>query len=202
MMHWIIGVIIAAVVVLGGGYYVMNSGSLSMSEESTVDDPAEQQADSVAADKATPKLAEKAVAFSGSFFDLATRSGNYACTISSSGPANGTKGTVYVSGTNVRGDFTTVAAGKTVDSHMLKLDNKVYVWGGGMEQGMVMDATTMSGTGSDPAMTGSGKEMQQEYGWNCVATGSDASKFVKPTNIEFMDLGAMMQGMGSIPGAR
>ncbi len=208
MMQWIIGAVVAAVVILGGGLYVMNSGSLSMeADKVNVTAPELNEdvtgGDEKVSDKSTPKLMEKASAFTGSFFDLAARGGNYTCTISSSGANNSTTGTVHVSGTNVRGDFITTTGGKTVDSSMLKLDNKVYVWGGGMPQGMVMDAATMSGTGSDaPAMSGGGETMQHEYGWDCVATGADASKFVKPSNIEFMDLGAMMQGMGAIPGAR
>jgi hypothetical protein len=204
MMQWIIGLVLAVVLVVGGGYYSM-SGGYTMSEDVptiAVGEPS-PEGDTVAKeyDKATPKLAEKAAAFTGSFFDLATRGGTYTCTISSSGTNNSSTGTVYVSGTNVRGDFISTTAGKTVDSSMLKLDDKVYVWGGGMTQGIVMDAA-LTATGSDaPAMSGSGSEMKQEYGWDCTATGADASKFVKPSNIEFMDLGAMMGGAtgGAMP---
>lgn len=201
MMNWIIGALLA-VVVVGGGYYVMSSGSLSMEggvNVATGDVTGDGVDDVMVSDKATPKLMEKAAAFTGSFFDLATRGGNYTCTISSSGTNNSTTGTVYVSGANVRGEFTTTASGRTVDSNMLKLADKVYVWGAGMPQGIIMDATMTDTSGESPAMSGSGKEMQQEYGWDCVATGADASKFVKPSNIEFMDLGALMQGAGSLP---
>lgn len=203
MMNWIIGLVIAVLVVVGGGYYLMSGGSYSMGEKQVVGeagDMMEQEADAVAGDKSTPKLAEGAAKFSGSFFDLATRGGNYACDISSTGTNNDTTGTVFVSGTNVRGDFTSATGGTTVVSHMLKLGDTVYVWGGGMEQGIMMKATAMEGQGS-ASTQGQGVSGTQDYSWNCRAVGTDASKFTKP-NIQFMDLEAMMQGMGSIPGAR
>lgn len=189
-MNWIIGAVIALVVVVGGGYYVMNSGSLSMTEESTVTEV--QPTKDVAMPKATTG------AFTGSFFDLATRGGNYKCDVQSAGTANETLGTVYVSGTNIRGDFTSLAAGKTVESHMIKSGDMMYVWGGGMPQGIMMKATTMQGEGGS-ATQGTGVSGTQSYGWNCATTGADASKFVKPSNIEFMDMSAMMGG--SVPAA-
>lgn len=204
MMNWIIGAVIAAVVVIGGGYvlmsggYSMEEGGVTIATGDVTGDGAEDAAKEM--DKSTPKLMEKASAFTGSFFDLASRGGNYACDISSTGTNNATKGTVYVSGTNVRGDFTSSVGGSMVESHMLKLGGTVYVWGGGMEQGIMMKATAMEGQGS-AATQGQGVSGTQEYGWNCRATGTEASMFVKP-NLEFMDIDAMMQGMGSIPGAR
>ena len=193
MPNWLIGLIVAVLIVVAGGYYVMSSGSLSMTEETVAGDTAEQEADAVA-DKASPKLAESAATFTGSFFDLAARGGNYRCAVQSSGANNSTTGTVYVSGTSVRGDFSSVVSGKTVESHMLKLSDTMYVWGGGLEQGIMMPASQMQGDASAGTMQGSGVSGKQEYGWDCVATGIDASKFVKPSNIQFMDVGAMMQG--------
>jgi hypothetical protein len=207
MMQWIISAVIALVVVVGGGLYFMSSGSLSMEEGKVnvlapeLNEDVTSSEDSKVLDKATPKLAEKASAFTGSFFDLATRGGKYRCEVTSTGASAGTLGTVYVSGTDLRGDFTTVSAGKTIESHMLKKGDTVYVWGAGMPQGVMMQASVMQGQGST-ATQGQGVSGTQEYGWNCVATGGDTSLFVKPSNIEFMDVGAMMQGMGSVPGAR
>lgn len=200
MTNWIIGLVVVAALVIGGGYYAM-SGGYSMEDKMEVangEPTDEMNGDSTEANKATPKLAEGAAKFNGSFFDLATRGGNYACDISSTGVSNDTKGTVYVSGTTVRGDFTSTVGGSAMESHMLKLDDSVYVWGGGLEQGIVMKATAMTGSDS-PATQGTGVSGTQEYGWDCRATGSDASMFVKPSNIEFMDLSVMMQGAGMMP---
>lgn len=197
MTNWISGLVLAAVVVVGGGYYVMNSGSLSVTQ---TEDVAEQEADAVA-DKVTPKLAESALSFSGSWNDLAKRGGNYVCEVNHSSKLDISSGTVYVSGTSVRGEFVSQTSVGAVASHMLKVDNKVYVWGGGMEQGIMMQASAMEGQGSTQT-SGQGVRANQKYDWACRATGTDASKFVVPTNIEFVDLSAMMQGVGSIPDTR
>jgi hypothetical protein len=210
MMNWIIGAVVAAVVVIGGGYYIMSSGSLSMEsgvQVATGDvtgdgtgDAMEQEADMVA-DKATPKLMEKA-GFTGSWNDLVKRGGTYTCTVQHSSAVDISKGMVYVSGTDVRGDFTSLVNGASVESHMLKKGDMVYVWGGGMPQGVKVSATMMDGGTGSTAMSGDVVDSKQEYGWDCVSGKPDASKFVMPSNIEFMDVSAMMQGMGSIPGAR
>lgn len=209
-MNWIIGLVIAAVVVVGGGYVLM-SGGYSMEEggvtvatgDVTGDgtgDAAEQEADAVADGKSTPKLLEK-VSFTGSWMDLVKRGGTYVCEVDHKSAVDVSSGTVYVSGTDVRGDFTSKTAAGTVTSSMLKKGDMVYVWGGGMPQGLKMPATMSEGSASTQT-SGNAVDMKQEYGWNCTPTAPDASKFALPKGIEFMDVSAMMQGMGSVPGAR
>lgn len=199
MTNWIIGAVIAAVVVVGGGLYLMNAGSLSMTEDAASgtmlagEDVSENGM--VGGDAVAPKATTGA--FTGSFFDLATRGGNYKCDVQSSGTTANTMGSVYVSGTNLRGDFTSLTSGKTVESHMIKNGDTMYVWGAGMSQGIMMKATEME-SNSSGATQGSGVSGTQSYNWNCAATGVDASTFVKPSDIEFMDVAAMMQG--SVPG--
>lgn len=197
----IIAIIVAAVIVLGGGYYFMSSGSYRMADttERVGDMDGDGLPDTDQTDTPTnPKMAPSAAAFTGSFFDLATRGGNYTCDVGSAGAANDTTGTVYVSGTNLRGDFTTVAGGKTTTSHMLKLADTMYVWSSAMPQGIMMKATAMMGQSGATAAQGSGVSGTQSYGWNCSATGADASKFAKPTGIDFIDTAALMGG--SMPG--
>lgn len=201
MMHWILGAVLAVAMVMGGGYVLM-SGGYSM-EDSKVNVVAPELNDDVDTgdmvakemDKATPKLIEKAVGFTGSFFDLAARGGTYRCEVQSSGTNNSTTGVVHVAGTDIRGDFASLVSGKSVESHMLKKGDMMYVWGGGMEQGVMMKATAMQGQGST-ATQGQGVSGTQDYGWNCISESVDASKFVKPSSIDFMDIDAMMQGTG------
>jgi hypothetical protein len=200
MTNWIIGLVIAAVVVLGGGYLLM-SGGYSMTDTKVnatspeFTDPGEQEADAVAG-KSTGG------SFTGSWTDLVKRGGTYVCEVDHSSAADGTSGSVYVSGSDVRGDFTSTVAGKSVASHMLKKGDTVYVWGGGMEGGLMMQSAMMQGGGGSAPTTGDVVDTNQSYGWNCTHTTPDASKFVKPAGVEFMDLSSMMQGMGSAPGAR
>ena len=187
----IIGLVVGVVIVVAGGYFLATSGGYSMEDSDVTENEV-----AVTQDATT-------VAFTGSFFDLATRGGNYKCEVNSTGAAAGTEGIVYVSGADLRGDFTSVSNGTTVESHMLKKGDTMYMWGGGMPQGITMKVTAMEAQGS-PATQGSGVSGTQAYGWDCDVTGANASMFVKPSDVEFMDVGAMMHGgagtgTGSVP---
>lgn len=201
MMNWIIGLIIAAVVVVGGGYAYMQSassteGGVAIATGDVTGDGVEDTAK--VTDKSTPKLMES-IPFSGSWNDLVKRGGTYVCEVNHSSTVDISSGSVYVSGTDVRGAFTSKTAAGVVESNMLKKGDTVYVWGGGMPQGLMMKASAMEGQ-SSTGTTGDVVDQNQKYDWNCNATAPDASMFALPAGIEFMDLSAMMQGMGSVPG--
>lgn len=201
MMNWIIGLIIAAVVVVGGGYAYMQStssteGGVAIATGDVTGDGVEDTAK--VTDKSTPKLMES-IPFSGSWNDLVKRGGTYVCEVNHSSAVDISSGSVYVSGTDVRGAFTSKTAAGVVESNMLKKGDMVYVWGGGMPQGLMMKASAMEGQ-SSTGTTGDVVDQNQKYDWNCNATAPDATMFALPAGIEFMDLSAMMQGMGSVPG--
>lgn len=189
-MHWILGVVIAAVVVVGGGYYAMHGG-YTMSNE-----PTQKQAE--AQNEAAQKLASGA--FTGSWNDLVQRGGNYTCEITQDSAVASTGGTVYVSGTDVRGEFSSVTPAGTVQSFMLKKADMMYVWGGGMPQGIIMKVDAQPAQAATTGTSGEGVDQNQSYSWNCSATGVNAASFELPPDVKFMDMAQMMQGMGSIPG--
>ncbi len=185
----IIALVVVVLLLVGGGYYYMQLGGVEgESDRVTAGDVTGDGTADVMDD-------ESGNMFSGSWNDLATRGGNYTCDISTAGAGDTTSGTVYVSGTSVRGDFSVSSGGSTVVSHMLKSGDTVYVWGGGMEQGIMMKATAMGPAASGQAPD-SGVTADQPYNWNCSPGSSDSSKFVKPSGVEFMDLNTMMQGSG------
>lgn len=206
MSNYIVAGIVALLVVIGGGYYVMSSGSMTMKD--TGDSmaggtmPAGSEAPDngmVGGDAIAPKAA--AGAFTGSWNDLVKRGGNYVCEVNHSSKLDATTGKVYVSGTDVRGDFVSMVNGASVESHMLKKADTMYVWSSAMPQGMMMSATMMEGQGSAGATEGAGQQAGQSYDWNCSATGADAAMFVVPKDVQFMDMSKMMQGVG-VPGTR
>jgi hypothetical protein len=201
MSHWIIGLVIIGVVVVGGSYALMPSlYSLEKGGVTVAGDVTGDGTDNAAAkvtDKSTPKLMES-IPFSGSWNDLVKRGGTYVCEVNHSSAVDISSGTVHVSGTDVRGAFTSKTAAEVVESNLLKKGDVVYVWGGGMPQGIKMKASAMEGQ-SSTGTTGD-VDQNQKYDWNCNATAPDASMFALPAGIEFMDIGAMMQGMGSVPG--
>lgn len=207
----IVGLIVAAVVVVGGGYLLMSSGSLSMApavadlDRDGVEDVAltgdaktpRDVSTGQSSGKATPKLAESAASFTGSWNDLVKRGGNYACEINHQSANDSTTGMVYVSGTDVRGTFYSNTSTGAVTSNMLKKGDTVYVWTNAYPTGFVMKATAMGGSAQTDT-SGQGVDANQSYNWNCSAIGADASQFAIPTGIEFMDLSEMMQG-GGVP---
>lgn len=214
----IIIAIIAAVVVVGGGtYYYMGgmSGGYSMDDTTIatgdvtgggVEDAAAKKTKQAQIDSysfgATNSGSNmtgtggKAAPFTGSWNDLARRGGNYMCIINSAGANDVTSGTVYVSGTDLRGEFISKTAAGQVTSNMLKKGDMMYVWSSAYSQGFMMKAEASSAQTSGTATQGQGVDQGQSYNWNCSATGADASKFVKPSNIEFMDLEALKSGAG------
>ena len=172
----IVAIVLAAVIIIGGGaYFAMQPGSASPMGEPQ------------------GKLSAEQGGYTGSFFDLATRGGNYKCEVATSGTNNVSSGTVYVSGTDLRGDFDTTANGATIKSHMLKKGDDIYVWSDAMAQGVQMKATAAMQGGNTEA-SGQGVDGNQSYDWNCSATGVEASTFVVPASVKFMDIGAMMEG--------
>ena len=179
----IIGVVVVALIVIGGGYYLM-SGGYSVGDSM------------MAGGDAQGKMASGA--FSGSWKELATRGGNYACDINQTAQNTNTTGTVYVMGNKLRGEFITKSTNGTDTSYMLKDADTIYIWSSAMPQGISMKASAMEGSGSAPTQ-GEVENQNLEYDWNCRATGSDAAMFMKPTDIEFVDMELMMTGTMQVP---
>lgn len=129
--------------------------------------------------------------------NLMTMSGSHKCTFDTSTQDSQSSGTVYVSGGQMRGDFTSTTAGETVESHMIIMDNTNYMWSDAMPQGIKMSLESMT-TASDSAPQGA-VDPNAAVDYSCSMWVADASVFTLPTNITFQDMSAMMQG--GIPGA-
>jgi hypothetical protein len=105
-------------------------------------------------------------------------------------------GTVFVSGGNMRGDFSSTVNGKTVDSHIIAKADGIYTWSSGMPQGVKMPRPTA--TAPAPANSTQSFDPNTELNYSCKAWVADNSKFTPPTDITFMDVAAMM-GAGMTP---
>lgn len=172
----IIGLVVGAVVVAGGGYYLMKKGSSSAGESSRTE-------------QGLPKdEAAQGGKFNGSFASLATRGGSWKCTIDSSTAESISSGVTYVSGGNVRADFSTKVQGYgTVDSHMLVSGQDVYTWSSMMPKGI---KTKMMSQGSGgTATSGQGMDANHSYSYDCQPWSADASTFALPTGVSFMTVG-------------
>ncbi len=177
----IIGLIAIAAVVAIGGFFLL-SGSK--------DEPSEEMATNTLQDTAE----EEGTDFTGSLFDLARRGGDWKCTIDvradMSSSATAVSGVVYVSGNNVRADFTTtVPSVGEMTSYMIADDTSVYSWSSMTPQGVKVARDMAEESSSSPEdMSGGGVSADQSYGYNCMPTTVDAALFVPPTDVSFMSM--------------
>lgn len=118
-------------------------------------------------------------------------------------PQSNTSGTVYIANGKVRGDFTSQVNGKPMMGHMIADSSSSHVWMDGMAQGF---KTTFTAQATSSSNSQQGLDPDRKTDYKCTAWTADAALFVVPTNIKFMDPGAMMGGAsggasGSVSGS-
>ncbi len=112
------------------------------------------------------------------------------CTFTEAVENSTSNGTVYIAGGKMRGDFTSVAYGKTIVSHMVMVDSTSYMWtdeGQGFK--MAFDASQ-----STSASGQQGMDVNKELEYQCMPWTVDASVFVLPSTITFKDMSALVPG--------
>lgn len=116
------------------------------------------------------------------------------CTYSYS--ANGITSSVdvYLSKGMMRTDSTIIEGGKTMQTHMMLMNEITYIWGDGMPQGMKMSTANQN---APEAQNLSGQaqsvDMTSEMNYACTPWPVESSVFKLPTNIQFIDLSEMMK---------
>ncbi|MEK7631045.1 MAG: hypothetical protein AAB417_03400 [Patescibacteria group bacterium] len=118
------------------------------------------------------------------------------CTFTNKVENSDSSGTVYVMRGRMRGDFTSVAAGKIENSHMIVENDKSYVWSESMAQGMMMNFADFDKPENKQQGT---TDVNKEVDYSCSAWSPDEGVFQRPANVEFVDLKAMM-GDGMMQG--
>lgn len=130
----------------------------------------------------------------GSLVDLINGGSNVTCDFNSPVDENGyaSKGTVYISSGNMRGDFVTTQNGKVTNMSMIRNGNDNYIWGDEMEAGIKMTLSTEELT-KETNESSKYVDLNQKLDYKCNPWGVDKSKFNPPTNIKFTDLSKMME---------
>lgn len=131
------------------------------------------------------KFAGETVSGSGSFSDFYTRSGSWKCAVRTETQGVTSEGVVYVSDGKIRADFDSTVSGNEVTSFMIHDGTSIYTWSSLQAQGVRMDA--MKGEESN-GEAGAGPQGDVDY--ECAPWAADATVFVPPATIEFMELGA------------
>ena len=119
-----------------------------------------------------------------------------ACSYETSDDQGSQKGTVYVAQDRMRGDFDVTTADGAFPMHMIREGEWMYTWGGpmGEAQGMKMKVPPPGAAGSKRTQ---GPDMNKTIDMDCNPWPVDAGKFSLPSNVDFMDLGEAMGGMGA-----
>jgi|CXWL01.1.fsa_nt_gi hypothetical protein len=172
--------LVALIVVVGGGAWLLSSKGADAPEGATSD---------------TQEVSEG----SGSFGEMIARAGSWTCTVSTFVEAAPSEGTTYISNGMIRADFTSrpqALGGQEVSSHMIQADGYIYTWSDMAPSGMKMliPKDQQAVAGGDAVGT-VGADAQVEY--SCLPWTLDSTKFVPPSTVSFMELGA--GGMPQIP---
>lgn len=106
----------------------------------------------------------------------------------------GTKGTMYVSGKKVRGEFESNVDGQKTTMYMMQDGEYSYLWGPAMPEGIKMKVSVSEGSADTSAPTTNQYfDPNQKMDVECSPWGVDPSKFVVPSDVTFRDVSAMMQ---------
>jgi len=106
------------------------------------------------------------------------------------------KGTVYVSGNKMRGDFIVDVLGQTQNSSTIQDGDVMYVWGSSMPQGIKMDITDEQKELTQDAQKYYDRNKQIDY--KCKPWVAKANLFTPPANITFTDVSESMKNIPTL----
>ena len=142
--------------------------------------------------------------FTGSLKDLLETGQQQVCTYTTTDTENVTisMGKVYISGTDMRGDFETNVEGQSLLSHMIKMEDTAYVWQEGQTQGIKMSfedvdasAQTNENTVETPEKPTENIDLLSNYEYDCDNWIPDKKMFELPAEVTFVDLSETMQSI-------
>jgi len=172
MSKKLIGLIVVVVVIVGG-YFVFSDNKGAENEE--LGNTNEEQ------------TAGKKMAFS----EFLKQGGAYKCEVKQSMGDFENSGTMYVSGKNLRGEYSTVAEGKTMTSSFISRDGYSYTWSS-LAPGMGFKIKVVEDTEAPNAnvdVSGTSVWNANQIGdYNCENWNVDASKFELPKGITFTEI--------------
>lgn len=110
---------------------------------------------------------------------------NQTCTVNMPAGEGNSEGTVYVSGKNMRMDFTTIAGGSNIEGHMIQDGEFMYSWSSAANQGTKIKISELAMPAGSPST--SQVDLDQEIDVNCSDWSVDNSKFTPPADVTFVD---------------
>jgi len=168
----ITGAVVAVIIIGAAGFFLLKKPAQTP-QESTTTQPTQQEESQA----------------KGSIKNLLAAGKNQTCTIKYPVGEQMGEGTVYVSGKNLRGDFTMTSAEKTFDSHMIQDETYMYSWSSLSPQGVKMKIAELEKVQASP--TAESVDLDQEVDINCSSWSVDNSKFTPPTDVTFVETGTI-----------
>ena len=166
----IAGAIVAVIIIGAAGFFLLKK-------------PAQTPQESTTTQQTQPEESQT----KGSIKNLLASGKNETCTVKYPVGEQMGEGTVYVSGKNLRGDFTMTSEGKTFDSHMIQDETFIYSWLSLSPQGAKMKIAELEKVQASP--TTESVDLDQEVDINCSSWSVDSSKFTPPADVNFMETG-------------
>lgn len=177
---------IIAILAVGGGAYVVTKNKENKKLQPTVED------DFSGEEKIKTDTNAK-----GSLRSLLALGKNTMCTFTSVVENSTSSGTVYIAADgSMSGDFSSQTSSGNITSHMIMKGGTSYVWSG--TQGAKMNVSASAATTS--SNTNQSVDLDAQVDYDCKNWTLDNSKFTVPTNVNFVDIEAMMKGAGALPG--
>lgn len=191
----IIAIAVGLVLLGGGGAYV--------AQQQKESSPAQTADTNTAVEQETGERQEIG-AINGSMEELFALGQSVTCTYEHTGEAGVTEGVVYVADHDrrMRGDFTftpTTEDGTQASGSMIVDDSTVYTWSETPEGtfGMQMSVDEMESGAVDDvdSFEGENFDFTTDISYDCSPWNVDASLFVPPADVDFMDLSEQMRQM-------
>jgi hypothetical protein len=167
-----LSVIIVVAVLVVGGYFFVKAKK-----------PAEAPVVQNEGEKSGEESTGKKIAFS----ELVKQGGSYKCEVKQAMSDVENGGTVYMSGNNIRGDFSTVAEGKTMQSYFIMKDGYMYNWSSyAPTMGIKIKADASAQAQAEGTYTWSADQVGD---YNCEQWTADEAKFALPSDVKFTLIG-------------
>jgi hypothetical protein len=182
--------IFGLVVVIGlatAGYFVTKPPKdVEVSPSSASQTEATASASTTVPQATTTQTAGKKIPFA----DFIKKGGAYKCTVNQYVQNVETKGTVYISGGDLRGEFSSTVAGMNFTSTFIRKDDYTYTWTSAMPgKGFKVKTQASAEANTDAKASGTYSWNAEQIGdYNCEVWATDASKFVLPAGVTFSDV--------------
>ncbi len=174
--------LLVGIVVLGGGYFVYSKKMAP--QDAPLSDSQKMESEGAVGAESAETSGKRTLA------SIMAGGGSHVCTFSSEDPNAKNSGTVYVSGDEIRGDFTSTveAAGMTMKSYMLQTGDMVYTWSDMTPQGFKTPSAQPSGDTAQPMSDQMSFDAGVEMSYDCKPWARDAAKFAVPTTVSFVEM--------------